>query len=377
MHRIDGPGATVDNKFTEGDPVGGVQATVVTDDFLNDVQEELVSILVAAGVSPVKGTQDQVLQSIYKLAQNQKSVAFTTAGTAAALTLTPIPAITAYSSPLRFRVKFSQASNGSGTLNVSGVGAKSLKQYDTAGAKVPAVYAVGQLGDIEYDGADFVLLDQLPASGLLINTKVITVSGTYTKTPGTNKIKVRQVGGGGAGASVPTSGAGICASGSGGASGSEAEAVFVSGFDSVVVTIGVGGSPVAGTAGGSGGTTRFGALVVSPGGGGGNVIQASNGSPFVVPQGAPGSNSTSSGAVSITVKTGQPGPSGIALGAVSLSGQGAASTYGSGGLNSGSGSGTAATGYGAGGGGAANQASGAAFLGGVGTQGVVIVEEYA
>lgn len=64
MHRIDGPGATVDNKFTDGDPVAGIQATMVTDDWANDVQEELISVLSAAGVAPVKGTQNQLLKSI-------------------------------------------------------------------------------------------------------------------------------------------------------------------------------------------------------------------------------------------------------------------------------------------------------------------------
>ncbi|QBR31897.1 MULTISPECIES: hypothetical protein [Pseudomonas] len=64
MHRIDGPGATADNKFTEGDPVGGVQATVVTEDWLNDVQEELISILTAAGITPAKGTQNQILAAL-------------------------------------------------------------------------------------------------------------------------------------------------------------------------------------------------------------------------------------------------------------------------------------------------------------------------
>jgi hypothetical protein len=67
MHRIDGAGATVDNKFTDGDPVGGVQATLVTDDWLNDVQEELMSILAAGAVTPVKGTQNQVLRAIRAL----------------------------------------------------------------------------------------------------------------------------------------------------------------------------------------------------------------------------------------------------------------------------------------------------------------------
>lgn len=67
MHRIDGPGATVDNKFTDGDPVGGVQATLVTDDWLNDMQEELMSMLAAGGITPAKGVQDQVLRSMRKI----------------------------------------------------------------------------------------------------------------------------------------------------------------------------------------------------------------------------------------------------------------------------------------------------------------------
>lgn len=64
MHRIDGPGATVDNKFTEGNPSTSVPATQVTDDWLNDVQEELLSILAAYSITPVKGTQNQVLTAI-------------------------------------------------------------------------------------------------------------------------------------------------------------------------------------------------------------------------------------------------------------------------------------------------------------------------
>jgi len=67
MHRIDGPGATVDNRFTDGDPVGGVQATMVTDDWMNDVQEELISILAAGSITPVKGVQNQVLTAISAL----------------------------------------------------------------------------------------------------------------------------------------------------------------------------------------------------------------------------------------------------------------------------------------------------------------------
>lgn len=163
MHRIDGPGATVDNRFTDGDPVGGVQATMVTDDWANDVQEELMSILAAGGISPVKGAQDQVLKALTGLVRSQILTAVTTAGTAPAFTLAPSPAIDEYAANQRFRVKFS-ASAINATLNVSGKGPKDLKQYDSSGNKVGTVVATGQLADVEYDGTDWVVRDPLPVA---------------------------------------------------------------------------------------------------------------------------------------------------------------------------------------------------------------------
>lgn len=185
MHRIDGPGATAENRFTDGDPVAGTPATVVTDDFMNDVQEELISILAAAGVTPVKGTQNQLLQSIYKLAQNQVAQAFTTAGTGTALTLTPSPAISAYAANQRFSVKFHVDSGANPTLNASAKGAKAIKQYSAAGAKVAAVFFADQVGDVLYDGTDWVLLDQLPTTtnnvvGVVGAAKNLRVSTTGT-----------------------------------------------------------------------------------------------------------------------------------------------------------------------------------------------------
>jgi hypothetical protein len=64
MFYIDGPGATVDHKFTEGDPAAGVAATTVTDDFMNDVQQEILTVLQAAGIAPAKNTQDQLLKAL-------------------------------------------------------------------------------------------------------------------------------------------------------------------------------------------------------------------------------------------------------------------------------------------------------------------------
>ena len=170
MFPINGPGATVDNKFTEGDPIAGVPATVVTANFMNDVQAELLNMLTAAGVAPAQATPTQVLAALQILAQLQSGVSFTTGGTGTALTLTPTPAIAAYAAPQRFNVKFSVASGLNPTINISAKGAKSLKQYDPTGAKVAASFAAGQSGDIIYDGTDFVLLDTLP----------LNVAGTQT-----------------------------------------------------------------------------------------------------------------------------------------------------------------------------------------------------
>ena len=64
MHLIDGPGATIDNEFTGGDPQTGTPATVVTADWLNDIQGEFKEVIEAAGLTLTKGQRDQLLNSI-------------------------------------------------------------------------------------------------------------------------------------------------------------------------------------------------------------------------------------------------------------------------------------------------------------------------
>lgn len=115
--------------------------------------------------------------------QSQLVTAFTTAGVAPTLTLTPAPAVAAYAANQRFRVKFNVASlPGVNTLNVSGRGAVSVKQYDSTGAKIDAVWAVAQLGDVEYDGVDFILLDPLPTPNSVPVGTIISVAGSAVPT---------------------------------------------------------------------------------------------------------------------------------------------------------------------------------------------------
>lgn len=140
------------------------------------------------------GASDSVGVTPKKLSaalQAQAHTAFPTDGVAGALTLTPVPAISAYLPYQRFTVKFKFDSTGADTMNWSGKGDKNLKQYDATGNKIAAVFAVDQVGDVLYDGADIVLLDQLPGvppvtqSGVVGSVRNLRMSLTAANASGT------------------------------------------------------------------------------------------------------------------------------------------------------------------------------------------------
>lgn len=68
MHRIDTVGATGENLFTEGNPALGIPATQVSDDWLNDVQENIAEAIEAAGIVLEKGNYNQLADAIISLA---------------------------------------------------------------------------------------------------------------------------------------------------------------------------------------------------------------------------------------------------------------------------------------------------------------------
>lgn len=66
MHRIDTSG-NVDNRFHPGNPATGQQATLVDQDWLNAVQEEIVNVILTANIDLEKGTNDQLADAIVAL----------------------------------------------------------------------------------------------------------------------------------------------------------------------------------------------------------------------------------------------------------------------------------------------------------------------
>lgn len=336
-----------------GDIPSGAVVTVVFDTATDSFRvTEMVASQVAAAI------------------QRQAYTAFDTAGAAPSFTLTAAPAITAYAAGQRFRVKFGVAGNGSDTLNVNALGAKSLKQYDRAGAKVAAVITAGQLADVEYDGVDFVILDPLPSAG---GQQIFTANGTFTVPAGVSRIFVTLLGGGGGGGGGGRDASGVCIPGGGGGAGEYKYRipVAVTPGQSIAVTVGAGGtggttilanqsSPLPNGTGG--GVSSFGAYVTASGGGGGN------------------GGFTGSGSVGGAGGAGWPGGEGgeysaSTTPALTRGGAGGSSPLGGGGPARHGYQTSHATGYGAGGGGGAlYYLGGADANGGNGSAGICIVE---
>lgn len=166
--RFNNPSADYpDGSFKNRTAPAAKDGSYLEQDWANDREGFFQSLLYAAGIE-ANGLVDkvgssQIFESMLHVIRNQTAQAFTTAGTSTALTLSPVPAISGYAVNQRFCAKFSVASGTNPTINISGRGAKFLKQYDATGAKIAAVFSSEQISDIVYDGVDCLIMDPLPS----------------------------------------------------------------------------------------------------------------------------------------------------------------------------------------------------------------------
>lgn len=108
---------------------------------------------------------------------NIKSAAYTASGTNT-YAITPSPAITSYASGQAFFVIFSNANTGASTINVNGLGAKSITKNGTVALSGNEI-AAGSIAIVIYDGTEFQLI------ALQHPDKYYVASGTntYAATP--------------------------------------------------------------------------------------------------------------------------------------------------------------------------------------------------
>ncbi len=155
---IVGNAATRADKLVGFDGSGDVALLVPADLSLSTVTAFANTLLDDANSAAARTTLETS-----KAAVTQEGVRYTATGTAPNYVLTPSPAIVAYAAGQRYTMAaHSDGTIGSNTVNISGLGAKDLKQYDDGGNKRSGVIKNGQIAVIEYDGTDFVILNPLP-----------------------------------------------------------------------------------------------------------------------------------------------------------------------------------------------------------------------
>ncbi len=350
--------------FSGGDPVSNTPATVPGYEWHNGVQEELISAITDANLTPSASVLTQLRQAIRRLCGGYTStLAVNTTLTAdhagmvvinvaAARTLT-LPAANAIAgSPIRF--EFVRTDTTAFTVTVQRAGTDTVEGVNNI--------------TIPVGGRVVLVSDGVSAwrvmSGLLGRQQVFSANGTFTPPAGVYRVRVTVVGGGGGGAGGDTARAGS----GGGAGGAAIGWVDVTPGTGVAVTVGAGGATASGAAAASaGGTSSFGSLASATGGNGGTAANGTNNA------GAAGGAGTITGGAAITGAYGTDGY--FFSSTVQFGGTGGGSVLGGAGrpaVNGNSGANMAGQAPGSGGSGA--YLCTGTVAGGVGAAGIVIVE---
>ena len=164
MNRVDTPTAVISvpaqdapgtpGFFTKGNPAIGLAATVPGQDWFNEVQEELLAIILAAGLTPNKADTDQVLEAINILSQSARYAA--DSGSANAYVATYTPAITTHVVGLQLEFQAAHANSGASTFN-PGPGVKNIKRQNGDALQAGDIPLNGII-TVVYDGTNYQLI---------------------------------------------------------------------------------------------------------------------------------------------------------------------------------------------------------------------------
>ncbi len=186
--------------------------------------------------------------------------------------ITPSPAITSYIAGQTFTFQAGTANTGAATLNVSGLGAKTIKKNVTTDLATGDIL-INQVVFVKYDGTNMQLINQVPSLSPIVRTYNFSDSpATWSKPANLNYVIVELWAGGGSGGSGNST--------AGGAGGGAYNRITLQVSDlspTETVTIAAGGSAVTGSAGNIGGNSSFGSHITVYGGGGGTVTAGGGG----------------------------------------------------------------------------------------------------
>ena len=143
--------------FGDGDASMGDPPTILTADYMNALQEELVAAVLAANLTLTKSTNSQLAQAITIIAGVQGAVVGSNT-----LSLNPTFPLPAYFGGHRVFAKIAADNTGPTTINVMGpsgyLGAKSIKTPDGQALKAGDLRA-GNIALLFFDGADYRLMN--------------------------------------------------------------------------------------------------------------------------------------------------------------------------------------------------------------------------
>lgn len=206
-------------------PAGSIQADGTTADAADvntpfqDIETALSAVILRNGAAAFSANQSMggykltnlaagsAATDSVTLAQAQSSIvqqATAVGGTADAITLTFSPTFSAYTTNMKIRWKSGGANTVTNpTVNVDGLGAKTIKQGAGAALAAGNLGASGAIHEAVYDGTDFILLNPLASASAGVGQQTIWVpaSAMYPRTTNgaatgvtetsTNKVMIR------------------------------------------------------------------------------------------------------------------------------------------------------------------------------------------
>jgi hypothetical protein len=180
MYQIDVPSASptlpatsapgLAGYFTDGSVAGGIDPTVVPAEFLNAMMLELLAVVTAGGLAPVKGSNGQMLLAIQNLIEARSGNYALDTGVAGAFVVALSPPVAAYPNGLQVRFRATHANAGACTLD-AGAGPVPLQRDD--GAPL-------QQGDVPNNSIVSATYDK-PANAFLLNSVVPSQFGALAK----------------------------------------------------------------------------------------------------------------------------------------------------------------------------------------------------